>query len=80
MKNILHDWSDEESIIILTNLRGALEPGGAVVLLEGVVPEPGQGGSGNGIIWLDMIMLVSATWRTGWCCCWCRLHTGRQAD
>jgi hypothetical protein len=57
MKHILHDWSDEESIIILTNLRGALEAGGDVVLLESVVPEPGQGG-GDGICWKDMIMLV----------------------
>jgi hypothetical protein len=57
MKHILHDWSDEESIIILNNLRAALEEGGAVVLLESVLPPPGQG-SGDGICWKDMIMMV----------------------
>lgn len=45
MKHILHDWTDEQAIVILRNCRRAMESGGGaakVVLLEFVVPGGNQ--------------------------------------
>jgi len=39
LKFILHDWTDEECVRILTRCREALAPGGKVVLVEMLVPE-----------------------------------------
>ncbi|WP_426608807.1 methyltransferase [Bradyrhizobium sp. McL0616] len=39
MKNIIHDWSDERSLAILTNCRRALPEGGALLLVERIMPE-----------------------------------------
>lgn len=39
MKHILHDWSDEASKKILSNVRKAISSNGVVLLLETVVPE-----------------------------------------
>jgi hypothetical protein len=40
MKHIVHDWDDEQALIILRNIANALEgrPGGRLVLVESVVP------------------------------------------
>jgi hypothetical protein len=40
MKNIIHDWDDDRSVTILTNIRKALagKPEGRVILLDAVVP------------------------------------------
>lgn len=34
MKNVIHDWNDEQSRIILTNCRKAVPPDGALLLVE----------------------------------------------
>ena len=39
LKFILHDWTDEECVRILTRCREALAPGGKVVLVEMLVQE-----------------------------------------
>lgn len=39
MKHIIHDWDDERSVTILSNIRRAMEPGAKVLLVETVVPE-----------------------------------------
>lgn len=40
MKHILHDWSDEECVQILENIREAAAPGAPVFVAELVVPGP----------------------------------------
>jgi hypothetical protein len=39
LKFILHDWPDDKCIAILRNCRGAMAPGGKVLIVEFVVPE-----------------------------------------
>ncbi|BCI52853.1 hydroxyneurosporene-O-methyltransferase [Mycolicibacterium litorale] len=57
MKNIIHDWSDEDAVRILRNIRTAIAPGGTLVLLEMVLPERANGFIG---LMLDLEMLVTA--------------------
>lgn len=40
MKMILHDWSDEECVKILSNIQKVSHPGGRVLVVEHVVPGP----------------------------------------
>jgi hypothetical protein len=40
MKMILHDWSDEECVKILSNIQKASPTGGRVLIVEHVVPSP----------------------------------------
>jgi hypothetical protein len=39
MKSIIHDWDDASCIKILANCRTAMEPGGRVLILEGMVSD-----------------------------------------
>ena len=39
LKNVIHDWDDEESLAILRNIRTAIAPDGKLLLLEMVLPE-----------------------------------------
>lgn len=39
LKNILHDWPDDDCRRILANCRSALEPGATFIVLERIVPE-----------------------------------------
>jgi len=39
LKYILHDWDDEQSVLILSNIAHALKPNGRVVVIERVIPE-----------------------------------------
>ncbi len=41
MKMILHDWSDEECVKILSNIQQASTSGGRILIVEHVVPGPG---------------------------------------
>jgi hypothetical protein len=55
MKYILHDWTDEQSVGILSRCRAALSPGGRVLVVEHVIQK------GNAPDWaklLDINMLV----------------------
>jgi hypothetical protein len=38
LKHIIHDWSDERAIAILTNCRRAMPPDGTLLIIEGVYP------------------------------------------
>lgn len=42
LKNILHDWPDEQALTILRNAREAVGTGGRVFLVECLLPEPGR--------------------------------------
>jgi hypothetical protein len=53
LKRILHDWSDEDAIRILTNIRRAIQPEGTLVILEALIDSPTQP-AGLG----DLMMLV----------------------
>lgn len=39
MKHIIHDWDDEDSVTILSNVASAMKTGSHLLLLEVVVPE-----------------------------------------
>ena len=56
MKNIIHDWPDDDAVRILRNVRNAVEPGAKLLLLENVLPE--RSSSHIGML-LDLEMLVA---------------------
>ncbi len=58
LKNILHDWSDEESGSILRCIRKIIPANGRLLLLECVVPGPGEPHYAK---LLDLEMLVAHT-------------------
>lgn len=39
LKSIIHDWDDEQCVLILSNCTRALRPAGRVVLVEAVIPD-----------------------------------------
>ena len=40
IKNVLHDWSDEDCLRILRNCRQAIAPTGKLFIIEHILPEP----------------------------------------
>ena len=46
LKNILHDWDDERSSLILRNVRGAMKPGERVLIVEMLVTKNDTTGLG----------------------------------
>ena len=58
MRWLLHDWSDEESVVILNNLKKVARPNARVMLVESVVPETPEFDMGK---WMDLNMMVMAT-------------------
>lgn len=57
LKNIIHDWADDESLDILRRVRDAARPGATLLLVEAVIPDHRRECVGK---WIDMEMLVSA--------------------
>jgi O-methyltransferase domain/Dimerisation domain len=57
LKNVIHDWPDDDAVRILGNVRRAAATGRNVLLVEGVLPGHNREFSGN---WVDLEMLVSA--------------------
>jgi len=57
---ILHDWDDEPAAAILRTIHAAAEPGGRLVILDGVIPE---GNTQEGPKWLDLLMLALSAGR-----------------
>ncbi|BBX89894.1 hydroxyneurosporene methyltransferase [Mycolicibacterium boenickei] len=55
MKNIIHDWPDDEALAILRNVRAAATPGTTLLLIEGVIPDHDREFLAK---WTDMEMLV----------------------
>lgn len=60
LKNIIHDWPDDESIAILRNVRAAATPGAHLLLVEAVIPDHDREFLGK---WIDMEMLVGVAAR-----------------
>lgn len=59
LKQILHDWSDEECITILRNVRSAINPGGRVAVVDFLMPDEPEPTAGMGT---DIAMMF---WDTG---------------
>ncbi|MEV4169582.1 methyltransferase [Nonomuraea sp. NPDC049709] len=55
LASVLHNWDDEDAVKILRNVRGAMSPGGRVLLLEVVLPDDEEPHLGKDI---DMRMLA----------------------
>jgi hypothetical protein len=64
LKQIIHDWDDEQSIRILSNCASALRAKGRVVLIERVLPEDGRP-SFAPLADLNMLVLLPGRERTG---------------
>ena len=60
MRWILHDWSDEESVALLANVRKVAEPNARLMVVESVIPETPEFDMGK---WMDLNMMVMATGR-----------------
>jgi hypothetical protein len=58
MKHIIHDWSDEECVRILSHCRAGMTPGGKILIVEMVIPERNVPGVSK---LLDLQMMVSLT-------------------
>ncbi|MEI8203305.1 MAG: methyltransferase [Bacteroidota bacterium] len=58
MKNILHDWSDEDSAIILKNIRRAMNPSGKIILIEYIFESDNKPSFGKV---LDIQMLIATS-------------------
>lgn len=57
MKNVIHDWPDDEAVAILGNIKAAAPPGATLLLLEMVIPEHNREFLGH---YADLEMLVMA--------------------
>jgi O-methyltransferase domain/Dimerisation domain len=55
LSHIIHDWSEEQCLQILTNCRRAMNPSGRLLIIEMVLPEGNTPHPGK---LLDMMMLV----------------------
>lgn len=55
LRFILHDWSDEESVKILSNIRKAIPADGTLLIIENVIPEGNAPHLGK---LLDLIMMT----------------------
>ncbi|MCW2519844.1 MAG: O-methyltransferase [Mycobacterium sp.] len=56
LKNVIHDWPDDEALHILRNVRTAAGPEGTVLLVEFVIPDHDRDFPGK---WVDLEMLLN---------------------
>ncbi len=59
MKSVLHDWTDEQTVTILTHCREVLPPAGRVLIVEPVLPEVVDTESAGLTYLTDLNMLVN---------------------
>jgi O-methyltransferase domain len=57
MRRVIHDWADQESIAILSNIRKAMKPESQVVLIEDIIPETPELTIAK---WMDLHMMAVA--------------------
>ena len=60
LKNVIHDWAEDDPLKILSNVRTAAGVGKHVLLVECVIPRHGREFLGK---WMDLEMLVCAAGR-----------------
>lgn len=63
LKHIVHDWNDEESVTILSNVANSAKPGSKLLLVESVVEETDEP-SLSGLMDLNMLAMTSGRERT----------------
>lgn len=63
LKHIIHDWDDEQSILILSNCARTLRPNGRVVLVERIMPED-ERASQSSLSDLNMLVVLPGRERT----------------
>ncbi|MDY6857385.1 MAG: methyltransferase [Thermodesulfobacteriota bacterium] len=63
MSNILHDWSDEQCRIILTNCKHAMKKESRLLVVEMIVP-PGNESSITKLLDLEMLVMTGGRERT----------------
>jgi SAM-dependent methyltransferase len=63
LKNVLHDWNDEEAVRLLKRCRQAMRPGGRVVVVEMLLGEIGEPGI-TPLMDLNMMVLLTGRERT----------------
>jgi len=63
LKHVIHDWDDDQSVLILSNCARALRPKGRVVLVERVLPESDCGSEAS-LADLNMLVLLPGRERT----------------
>ena len=63
LKYIIHDWDDEQSVLILSNCARTLRPKGRVVLVERIMPEDDRA-SQTSLMDLNMLVLLPGRERT----------------
>jgi hypothetical protein len=63
LKFILHDWTDQQSIAILKNIRTAIAPRGKVLLIETVIPD-GNDPAFSKFMDLNMLVMTGGQERT----------------
>lgn len=60
LKNIIHDWNDERSIVLLRNCRRAMLPHGRLLVIEQVMPGRLEACQAHrAIAWTDLVMLLA---------------------
>ncbi len=60
LKNVIHDWPDDQAVAILRNVRAAVDATSTVLLVEMVLPEHDRDFAGK---WSDVEMLLDANGR-----------------
>jgi hypothetical protein len=61
LKNIIHDWDDEHSALILRNCRRAMSQEGKLLLVERIMPERLEASSSHrAVAWADLTMLLGS--------------------
>ena len=55
LRHIIHDWPDDQAVVLLKNCRAAMNKGGKVLIVENVIPADNSPHFGK---WLDLMMLV----------------------
>jgi cyclopropane fatty-acyl-phospholipid synthase-like methyltransferase len=54
LRHIIHDWDDEKSILILSNIKKALPKHGKVLMIEAILPEGNTPHPGKMFDWIMM--------------------------
>ncbi|WP_430919962.1 methyltransferase [Mycobacterium colombiense] len=57
LKNVIHDWPEDDAVRILNNVRSAARTGARILLCEFVIPDHDRDFHGK---WVDIEMLVVA--------------------
>nr|D3KU67.1 RecName: Full=Acetylserotonin O-methyltransferase; AltName: Full=Hydroxyindole O-methyltransferase [Mus musculus molossinus]BAI82193.1 hydroxyindole O-methyltransfease [Mus musculus molossinus]BDB45827.1 acetylserotonin O-methyltransferase [Mus musculus molossinus]BDB45836.1 acetylserotonin O-methyltransferase [Mus musculus molossinus] len=64
LARVLHDWADAACVELLRRVRGALRPGGAVLLVESVLSPGGAGPTRTLLLSLTMLLQARGRERT----------------